>query len=128
MEGSVMTASKRKIKAKPFVRDLRTGMGDRELMEKYTLSENQLHKVLHRLVDAGAIDEMELFMRTYLSDGFMTGTFVDTQCPMEEMGYKGEIKPLPELETPSNISITERVDTTSGVFRRMLAKLAGTGS
>jgi hypothetical protein len=123
-----MTTSKRKIKSKPFVRDLRTGMGDRELMEKYTLSESQLHKVLHKLVDAGTIDEMELFMRTYLSDGFMTGTFVDTQCAMEEMGYKGEIKPLPELETPSNISITERVDTTSGVFRRMLAKLGGTGS
>ncbi len=123
-----MTTSKRKIKAKRFVRDLRNGMGDRELMEKYTLSESQLHKVLHKLVDAGTIDEMELFMRTYLSDGFMTGTFVDTQCAMEEMGYKGETKPLPELETPSNISITERVNITSGVFRRMLAKLAGTGS
>ena len=67
-----MTTSKRKIKAKPFVRDLRNGMGDRELMEKYTLSESQLHKVLHKLVDAGAIDEMELFMRTSLSDGIMT--------------------------------------------------------
>ena len=128
MEGSVMTTSKRKIKAKRFVRDLRSGMGDRELMEKYTLSENQLHKVLHKLVDAGTIDEMELFMRTYLSDGFMTGTFVDTQCAMEKMGYEGEIRPLPDLETPSNISITERMDTTSSVFRRMLAKLAGTGS
>ena len=123
-----MTSSKRTIKAKRFVRDLRSGMGDRELMEKYTLSENQLHKVLHRLVDAGAIDEMELFMRTSLSDSTISRAFVDTQCAMEEMGYKGEIKPLPELETPSNISITERVDTTSGVFRRMLAKLAGTGS
>ena len=123
-----MTTPKQKIKVKPFVSDLRNGMGDRELMEKYTLSENQLHKVLHRLVDAGTIDEMELFLRSYLSDGFMTGTFADTQCAMEEMGYKGKIKPPPDLETPSNISITERVNTTSSVFRRMLAKLAGTGS
>ena len=123
-----MTTSKRKIKAKRFVRDLRSGMGDRELMEKYTLSENQLHKVLHRLVDAGTIDEMEIFMRTYLSDGFMTGTFADTQCAMEEMGYTGGTRPLPDLETPSNISITEKVNTTSNIFRRMLAKLGSTGS
>ncbi len=33
-----MTTSKRKIKAKAFVRDLRNGMDDKELMEKYSLS------------------------------------------------------------------------------------------
>ena len=104
-----MTTSKRKIKAKPFVRDLRTGMGDRELMEKYTLSESQLHKLLHKLVEAGAIDEMELFMRTSLDDSTITRAFVDNQCAMEEMGYKGKIRPLPDLETSSDISITERV-------------------
>ena len=123
-----MTTSKRKIKAKPFVRDLRNGMDDRELMDKYALSEDQLHKVLHKLVNAGTIDEMELFMRTYLSDGFMTRTFVNTQCRMEEMGYTRGTRPLPDLETPSDISVTEKMNTTSGVFRRMLAKLAGTGS
>ena len=123
-----MTTSKRKIKAKRFVRDLRNGMDDRELMDKYALSEEQLHKVLHRLVDAGTIDEMELFMRTYLSDGFMTRTFGDTQSAMKEMGYTGGTRPLPDLETPSDISVTEKMNTTSGVFRRMLAKLAGTGS
>ena len=123
-----MTTSKRKIKAKPFVRDLRNGMGDRELMEKYTLSENQLHKVLHKLVDAGAIDEMELFMRTSLSDSTITRAFVDTQCAMEEMGNLEETTPLRDLETPSDISITEKVNTTSNVFSRMLSKLASTGS
>ena len=123
-----MTTSKRKIKAKPFVRDLRTGMGDRELMQKYTISESQLHKVFQKLVDAGTIDEMELFMRTSLSDSTITKAFVDTQCAMEEMGYTEETRPLPDLETPSNISITEKVSTTSSVFSRMLSKLAGTGS
>ncbi len=123
-----MTSSKRKIKAKPFVRDLRTGMGDRELMEKYTLSESQIHKVLHKLVDGGAIDEMELLMRTSLSDSTMTRAFADTRCAMEEMGSAEETTSLLDLETPSNISITEKMSTTSCVFRRMLAKLAGTGS
>jgi hypothetical protein len=120
-----MTTSKRKIKAKPFVRDLRTGMGDRELMEKYTLSENQLHKVLHRLVDAGAIDEMELFMRTSLSDSTMTRAFVDT---IKGSYNLEETTPPRDLETPSNSSITQKVNTTSNVFRRMLSKLASTGS
>jgi hypothetical protein len=122
-----MTTLKRKLKAKPFVRDLRNGMGDRELMDKHSLSENQLHKLLHKLVDAGAIDEMELFMRTSLSDSTISRAFVGTQCAMEEMGYTEETGPLPDLETPSNISITEKVNITSNVFRRMLSKLAGTG-
>ncbi len=123
-----MTKSKRKIKAKPFVRDLRDGMGDRELMEKYTLSESQLHKVLHKLVDAGAIDEMELFMRTSLSDSTVSRGFVDTQCAMEEMGLTKEATSLSDLETLTDISITEKLNTTTSVFRRMLSKLGRTGS
>ena len=123
-----MNTSKRKIKAKPFIRDLRSGTGDRALMEKYTLSESQLHNVLHKLVDAGAIDEMELFMRTSLSDSTMTRAFVDTQCAMEEMGHKAETTSLTDLETCSDISVTEKLNTTSSVFRRMLAKLGRTGS
>ncbi len=118
-----MTTSKRKIKAKPFVRDLRNGMGDRELMEKYTLSESQLHKVFHKLVDAGAIDEMELFMRTSLDDSTITKAFVDTQCAIEEMDNPEEIRPLPDLETPSDITITEKVKTLSKVFGRMFLNL-----
>ena len=97
-----MTTPKRKIKAKPFVRDLRNGLDDRELMEKYTLSESQLHKLLHKLIDAGAIDEMELFMRTYLSDSFMTTAFVGAQCATEEMGHTKETTSLPDTETPSD--------------------------
>ncbi len=123
-----MTAPKRKIRVEFFVRDLRNGMEDRELMEKYALSESQLHTVLHKLVDAGAIDEMELFMRTSLSDSTVTRAFVDTQCAMEEMGYTGRTTSLPDPETPSDISITEKVNTTSSVIRRMLAKLGSTGS
>jgi hypothetical protein len=123
-----MTTSKRKIKAELFVRDLRNGLEDRELMEKYTLSESQLHKLLHKLIDAGAIDEMELFMRTYLSNSFMTRAFVGARCTAGEIGHTKETTSLPNTETPSDISITEKGNTTRGVFRRMLAKLAGTAS
>ncbi len=122
-----MIRSKRKIKAKPFVRDLRQGMDDRGLMEKYVLSESQLHKVLHKLVDAGEIDEMELFMRTYLSDSTMTKAFVDSPNPVPGMGGTKEAAQDRDLETPSDVSITEKVTTTSGVFRRMLGKIGRTG-
>ncbi len=123
-----MTTSKRKIKAEPFVRDLRNGLDDRELMAKYALSESQLHKLLHKLIDGGAIDEMELFMRTYLSNSFMSKAFVGAQYAVEERGRAKETTSLPDRETPSDISITEKGNTTSGVFRRMLAKFAGTAS
>ena len=123
-----MTTPKRKIKAKPLVRDLRNEMGDRELMEKYTLSESQLHKVLQKLVDAGAIDEMELFMRTSLSDSIITKVFVETQCAVHELDNLEEVTALRDLEPPSEVSITEKVNTTSNIFGRMLSKLADTGS
>jgi hypothetical protein len=123
-----MTTPKRKIKAKPLVRDLRNEMGDRELMEKYTLSESQLHKVLQKLVDAGAIDEMELFMRTSLSDSIITKVFVETQCAVHELDNLEEVTALRDLEPPSEVSITEKVNTTSNIFGRMLSRLADTGS
>ena len=123
-----MTAPKRKIKAKPFVRDLRNRMGDRDLMEKYTLSEHQLHEVFHRLVDAGAIDEMEIFMRTSLSDSTITKAFVETQCAGQESDNLEEITPPRDLETPSEVAMKEELSTTSTVFGRIFSKLAGTGS
>jgi hypothetical protein len=63
---------KRKIKGKEFVRDLRKGMADRQLMEKYALSAGQLRSVFSKLVGSGAIDEMELYTRTTLSERTIT--------------------------------------------------------
>jgi hypothetical protein len=123
-----MTTSKRKIKAKPFVRDLRNGMGDRELMEKYALSESQLHKVFHKLVDAGAIDEMEFFMRTSLSDSIITKAFVDTQCAVKELDNLEEVTSPHDLKAPSDITVTERIKTLGKVVGGIVSKLAGTGS
>ncbi len=123
-----MTTSKRKIKAKAFVMDLRNGMGDRELMEKYALSESQLQKVFQRLVDAGAIDEMELFMRTSLDDSIIFKAFADIQRPVGELDNLEEVTSRHDLEIPSEITITERVKTLSKVVGGIVFKLAGTGS
>ncbi len=120
-----MTTPKRKIKAKPFVSDLRNGMGDRELMEKYSLSENQLRKVFQKLVDHGALDEMELFMRTSLSDNTLTDAFVVTQCAVQESDNLEEITRPPELETPSETAFMKKLRTTSTVVERILSKIAG---
>jgi len=123
-----VTTSKRKIKAKPFVKDLRDGMGDTELMQKYTLTERQLHKVFQRLVDAGVIDEMELFMRTSLSDSTFTKAFVAARYAGQASDDLEEITPPRDLETPSEIAMKEELSTTSTVFGRILSKFAGTGS
>ena len=123
-----MTTSKRKIKAEPFVTDLRSGLDDGELMEKYSLSESQLHKLMRKLIDAGALDEMELFMRTYLSDSFMTKAFGGARCAMDEMGPKKETISLQDSEPPSDLSVTEKVNTASRGFIRMLAKFASARS
>ena len=119
-----MTAPKRKIKAKPFVRDLRDGMSDGKLMEKYFLSPDQLQKVFQRLVDAGAIDEMELFMRTSLDDSTIIKAFADIQRPVGELDNLEEVTSRHDLET----TITERVKTFSKVVGGIVSKLGRTGS
>ena len=67
-EGGYMSAQKRKIKASLFVRDLRDGMGEEDLARKYGLSREQLYGVFRKLIDDGAMDAMELYMRSSLSD------------------------------------------------------------
>jgi hypothetical protein len=123
----LMTTPKRKIKAGPFIRDLRSGIGDRQLMEKYSLSDNQLHKVLKKLVDAGAIDELELFMRTSLSDSTVTKAFVEIQSSAQELNDLQEVTPAHSLEAPSDITITERVKTIGKLVGGRISGLARTG-
>ena len=61
-------AVKRKIKGKDFIRDIRSGMTDSQLMENYNLSINGLQKVFRKLVDSGAMRMEELYRRHPLRD------------------------------------------------------------
>ena len=126
-----MGNAKRRIKAEPFIRDLRNGMGDERLMEKYSLSPNQLMKAFRKLVDAGAITEMEFLMRTSISDSIITKAFVDTQQVSQDLEAPSHIAVTEQvtqnLESPSQIEITERVTTPTGIFSRIFSKLTGTG-
>jgi len=51
---------KRKISAKEMVADIRSGMDDAQLRQKYRLSHEALASVCNKLINAGAIDKSEI--------------------------------------------------------------------
>ena len=57
---SVLQKRQRRIVAKDMLRDLRAGMSDAALMEKYKLSSRGLQSLFERLVDSNAISHAEL--------------------------------------------------------------------
>jgi hypothetical protein len=61
------TLVKRTIKTKEVVADVRGGMNDLELTEKYELSPSGLESLLGYLVDSGLIGERELEDREQLT-------------------------------------------------------------
>jgi hypothetical protein len=64
--------AKRKISGKDFVRDMRSGKSDSQLMENYSLSPTGLQKVFLKLVDSGRLRVEELYGRTTLRDDSVT--------------------------------------------------------
>jgi hypothetical protein len=57
---SVLTAKHRRIVSGQVLQDIRSGMGDAELQEKYKLSSKGLVRLLERLVDSKLISQAEL--------------------------------------------------------------------
>jgi hypothetical protein len=55
--------SRRKISAREFIEDVRNGMTDSELMEKYRLTALGLQSAFTKLVDAGALNPEAIFGR-----------------------------------------------------------------
>ncbi len=64
--------AKRKISGKDFVRDMRSGMSDSQLMDKYSLSLTGLQKVFRKLVDSGHMRVEELYGRASLREDSVT--------------------------------------------------------
>ena len=58
---------KRKVSAKEIVQDIRAGMDDSSLMEKYEISYQALRKVFGKLVDAQMLTQSEIDQRNSLS-------------------------------------------------------------
>ena len=52
--------SKRKISAKEFINDIRTGLGSAQLMEKYKLTPHGLRRIFRTLVQSSAMTKVEI--------------------------------------------------------------------
>ena len=66
------------IKGQEFVKDIRSGMSDFDLGEKYGLTPHGFDRVLGYLVDIGLITKGELQERQQLSDSQIIRAFVES--------------------------------------------------
>lgn len=73
----------RTIKGGEFVKDMRSGLTDLELIQKYGLTLQGFDRVLDYLVDAGLITKGELLERQHLSDSQIFRAFVEASEDME---------------------------------------------
>jgi uncharacterized protein (DUF433 family) len=88
--GSAMESQKRKIKARDFVADLRSGLDDEALTAKYSLTRDQFHKLLRAAVDSGLLTTEELYSRISHSKTAVTRAFVEMQQAVRELGRSSE--------------------------------------
>jgi hypothetical protein len=86
--------AKREIKAREIVQDIRSGLTDSDLMEKYNLTDRLLQKVFNRLVDAKVISwsEIQERVRPY-EDSEHLQTVTVRILPREKVDF-----PLPVYE------------------------------
>lgn len=74
--------SKPKIKVRDFVRDIRSGMTDSQLMEKYGVSASGLQSLVQKVLDANAITQPEIDQRRAAYDD----TTVTQQLDARDIG------------------------------------------
>lgn len=77
--------AKRRISAKMFIEDIRTGLDDGELMDKYNLTEVGLGRVLDKLIESELISVDELWARSKVSESQVTQAFVEAQAAIDEL-------------------------------------------
>jgi hypothetical protein len=58
--GRLPVSPKRTIKAREIVADIRSGLTDKQLVDKYNISFNALEHLFRKLIDAGALQESEV--------------------------------------------------------------------
>ena len=80
-----MEQQKKKVKAREFLTDLRSGMDDEALMAKYALTSDQFHKLLRMAVDSKLIRIEELYSRMSHSKTAITRAFVEMQEAVKEL-------------------------------------------
>lgn len=71
------------IKAKAFLKDIASAMDDNDLMIKYGLTPDQLHRVFRQLIEMNLLTEHQLEVRSRLSESQVTKAFVDSRSDWE---------------------------------------------
>ena len=100
---------KRKVKAKALVIDIRAGLSDNQLMEKYQVSSKQLQYLFGKLLDAQRIGELELWERTSLSNTSVTKAFVDVHNSLKNFESTQVINPHQinaKVQSGQNLGVT----------------------
>jgi len=80
-----LEAQKKKVKAGEFVRDLRSGMDDEALMDKYALNRGQFHQLLRMAADSELIKTDELYSRISHSATAINRTFEEMQEAVNQL-------------------------------------------
>ena len=65
--------------AAQMVRDIRSGMSDFELGEKYRLTQKEFHLALNALIDSGLMTRQQLEERQQLSDSQIIRAFIEAE-------------------------------------------------
>ncbi len=69
--------AKRKLSARKVITDLRAGLSNDELMEKYNISPESLRYVFKTLVEAGLMTELQYYQRKDLTESDLFRAFSD---------------------------------------------------
>lgn len=85
---------KRKIRAKKILQDVRAGLNDNQLMEKYEISSRTLQYVFRKLVQAGLMTDLEYYERSKLTESDVFRAFSEEPDAVLRCLDCGE--PLPE--------------------------------
>ncbi len=98
--------AKRKKSAKLVITDLRAGMSNHDLMEKYNLSPEALRYVFKRLLEARLMTELQYYERTDLTESDLFRAFSDKpdkvlNCPRcgAHLSDEGQECPFCQTET-----------------------------
>ena len=80
-----MTKPEIKKSVKDVVKDIKAGVTDPHLMDKYNLTASQLESLLRRIVSKGLVTQKQLDARISLSDTSITRAFVEVSESIEEL-------------------------------------------
>ncbi len=77
--------TKRKISGREFINDVKSGMLDETLMEKYELKPRQLQQVFRQIIEAGLMTPMDLAKRLSITKSQVSEAFTEVVDAISEL-------------------------------------------